>query len=133
MCTFNHTINSLTTSFQYEPTSQKMTSFRRTTFVSSQSYYLPSWQNTSVTFESLFNNVLFIYMNMFIVTVSTVDVDAVLGRTASLPCDVTPDTNEDRVYMVLWFRKSGGKPIYRYILILYLKLSVFVYSYVTLI
>ncbi|KAF9823857.1 hypothetical protein SFRURICE_013394 [Spodoptera frugiperda] len=46
--------------------------------------------------------------------VSTVDVDAVLGRTASLPCDVTPDTNEDRVYMVLWFRKSGGKPIYSF-------------------
>ena len=52
-----------------------------------------------------------------IVAVSTVDVDAVLGRTASLPCDVTPDTNEDRVYMVLWFRAgkaTGGKPIYRY-------------------
>lgn len=46
---------------------------------------------------------------------STVDVDAVLGRTASLPCDVTPDATEDRVYMVLWFRKSGGKPIYRYV------------------
>ncbi|XP_038206654.1 neural cell adhesion molecule 1-like [Zerene cesonia] len=46
--------------------------------------------------------------------VSTVDVDAVLGRTASLPCDVTPDGNEDRVYMVLWFRKSGGKPIYSF-------------------
>ncbi|XP_028038634.1 nephrin [Bombyx mandarina] len=46
--------------------------------------------------------------------VSTVDVDAVLGRTASLPCDVTPDANEDRVYMVLWFRKSGGKPIYSF-------------------
>ncbi|CAH2094648.1 unnamed protein product [Euphydryas editha] len=45
---------------------------------------------------------------------STVDVDAVLGKTASLPCDVTPDTNEDRVYMVLWFRKSGGKPIYSF-------------------
>ncbi|XP_026315160.1 neural cell adhesion molecule 1-like [Hyposmocoma kahamanoa] len=49
--------------------------------------------------------------------VSTVDVDAVLGRTASLPCDVTPDTKEDRVYMVLWFRAgkaSGGKPIYSF-------------------
>lgn len=48
--------------------------------------------------------------------VSTEDVDAVLGRTASLPCDVTPDTKEDRVYMVLWFRAgkaTGGKPIYR--------------------
>lgn len=54
--------------------------------------------------------------NVFVL-VSTVDVDAVLGRTASLPCDVTPDTKEDRVYMVLWFRAgkaSGGKPIYRY-------------------
>ncbi|XP_073950537.1 neural cell adhesion molecule 1-like isoform X1 [Choristoneura fumiferana] len=46
--------------------------------------------------------------------VSTVDVDAVLGRTASLPCDVAPDAAEDRVYMVLWFRKSGGKPIYSF-------------------
>ncbi|XP_047537000.1 synaptogenesis protein syg-2-like [Vanessa atalanta] len=49
--------------------------------------------------------------------VSTVEVDAVLGRTASLPCDVTPDTNEDRVYMVLWFRagkSTGGKPIYSF-------------------
>ncbi|XP_047509251.1 synaptogenesis protein syg-2-like isoform X1 [Pieris napi] len=49
--------------------------------------------------------------------VSTVDVDAVLGRTASLPCDVTPDANEDRVYMVLWFRagkNTGGKPIYSF-------------------
>ncbi|CAK1552237.1 unnamed protein product [Leptosia nina] len=49
--------------------------------------------------------------------VSTVEVDAVLGRTASLPCDVTPDANEDRVYMVLWFRAgkaTGGKPIYSF-------------------
>ncbi|CAG9136308.1 unnamed protein product [Plutella xylostella] len=48
---------------------------------------------------------------------STVDVDAVLGRTAALPCDVTPDTKEDRVYMVLWFRAgkaTGGKPIYSF-------------------
>ncbi|VVC94375.1 unnamed protein product [Leptidea sinapis] len=45
------------------------------------------------------------------------DVDAVLGRTASLPCDVTPEANEDRVYMVLWFRagkSTGGKPIYSF-------------------
>ncbi|XP_063627872.1 neural cell adhesion molecule 1-like isoform X1 [Cydia splendana] len=49
--------------------------------------------------------------------VSTVDVDAVLGRTASLPCDVAPDAAEDRVYMVLWFRAgkaTGGKPIYSF-------------------
>ncbi|KAJ0172067.1 hypothetical protein K1T71_012040 [Dendrolimus kikuchii] len=45
---------------------------------------------------------------------STMDVEAVVGRTASLPCDIEPDTNEDRVYMVLWFRHSGGKPLYSF-------------------
>ncbi|XP_013147355.1 PREDICTED: nephrin-like [Papilio polytes] len=48
------------------------------------------------------------------VPVSTVDVQAVVGRTAHLPCDIEPDTNEDRVYMVLWFRHAGGKPLYSF-------------------
>ncbi|XP_053615772.1 hemicentin-2-like isoform X1 [Plodia interpunctella] len=48
------------------------------------------------------------------VPVSTMDVEAVVGRTASLPCDIEPDTNEDRVYMVLWFRHAGGKPLYSF-------------------
>ncbi|XP_050556217.1 hemicentin-2 [Spodoptera frugiperda] len=48
------------------------------------------------------------------VPVSTVEVEAVVGRTASLPCDIEPDSNEDRVYMVLWFRHSGGKPLYSF-------------------
>lgn len=48
-----------------------------------------------------------------VVTVSTVAVDAVLGRSAALPCDIEPDTREDRVYMVLWFRENAGKPLYR--------------------
>ncbi|KAG6462565.1 hypothetical protein O3G_MSEX013339 [Manduca sexta] len=42
------------------------------------------------------------------------EVEAVVGRTASLPCDIEPDSNEDRVYMVLWFRHSGGKPLYSF-------------------
>ncbi|XP_046737249.1 protein turtle homolog A isoform X1 [Diprion similis] len=46
--------------------------------------------------------------------VSTLEVTAVLGRTAELPCDIEPSTREDRVYMVLWFRDSSVKPIYRY-------------------
>ncbi|CAH2095617.1 unnamed protein product [Euphydryas editha] len=50
---------------------------------------------------------------MDFVPVSTVDVEAVVGRTATLPCDIEPDSNEDRVYMVLWFRHAGGKPLYR--------------------
>ncbi|XP_037302129.1 hemicentin-2 isoform X1 [Manduca sexta] len=48
------------------------------------------------------------------VPVSTMEVEAVVGRTASLPCDIEPDSNEDRVYMVLWFRHSGGKPLYSF-------------------
>ncbi|XP_012545535.1 neural cell adhesion molecule 2 isoform X2 [Bombyx mori] len=48
------------------------------------------------------------------VPVSTMGVEAVVGRTASLPCDIEPDSNEDRVYMVLWFRHAGGKPLYSF-------------------
>ncbi|XP_049278439.1 uncharacterized protein LOC125761396 [Anopheles funestus] len=46
--------------------------------------------------------------------VSTVTVEAVLGRTATLPCDIEPEELNDRVYMVLWFRESAGKPLYSY-------------------
>ncbi|KAK7865976.1 hypothetical protein R5R35_009404 [Gryllus longicercus] len=46
--------------------------------------------------------------------VSTVLVDAVLGRSVTLPCDIEPTTREDRVYMVLWFRDNAGKPLYRF-------------------
>ncbi|XP_030369945.1 uncharacterized protein LOC115620710 [Scaptodrosophila lebanonensis] len=46
--------------------------------------------------------------------VSTVAVEAVLGRTASLPCDIEPEAKDDRVYMVLWFRESAGKPLYSF-------------------
>lgn len=46
---------------------------------------------------------------------STVSVEAVLGKTASLPCDIEPEVRDDRVYMVLWFRESAGKPLYRYV------------------
>uniref|UniRef100_A0A1A9WTW0 Ig-like domain-containing protein n=1 Tax=Glossina brevipalpis TaxID=37001 RepID=A0A1A9WTW0_9MUSC len=44
--------------------------------------------------------------------VSTVAIEAVLGRTATLPCDIEPEAKDDRVYMVLWFRESAGKPLY---------------------
>ncbi|XP_014604552.1 PREDICTED: nephrin-like [Polistes canadensis] len=46
--------------------------------------------------------------------VATFEVSAVLGRTASLPCDIEPSTREDRVYMVLWFRDYAVKPIYSF-------------------
>ncbi|XP_050679444.1 immunoglobulin superfamily member 21-like [Leptidea sinapis] len=48
------------------------------------------------------------------VPVSTTEVEGVVGRRALLPCDVEPDLHEDRVYMVLWFRHAGGKPLYSF-------------------
>lgn len=45
--------------------------------------------------------------------VSTVSVEAVLGRSTSLPCDIEPEVRDDRVYMVLWFREKAGKPLYK--------------------
>ena len=45
--------------------------------------------------------------------VTTISVEAVLGRTVTLPCDIEPEGRDDRVYMVLWFRESAGKPLYR--------------------
>lgn len=52
-----------------------------------------------------------------LVPVSTISVEAVLGRTVTLPCDIEPEVREDRVYMVLWFRESAGKPLYRWVFI----------------
>lgn len=51
----------------------------------------------------------------FSIAVSTVSVEAVLGRTAIMPCDIEPDIRDDRVYMVLWFRENAGKPLYRWV------------------
>lgn len=45
--------------------------------------------------------------------VSTVTVEAVLGRSTTMPCDIEPDVRDDRVYMVLWFRESMPKPLYK--------------------
>lgn len=49
----------------------------------------------------------------FIFSVTTVTVEAVLGRSATMPCDIEPDARDDRVYMVLWFRESMPKPLYK--------------------
>lgn len=42
-------------------------------------------------------------------------VEAVLGKTTNLPCDIESRDRQNVVYMVLWFRKNDDKPIYRYI------------------
>lgn len=46
-------------------------------------------------------------------SVSLQAVDAVLGRSAVLPCDIEPEIRDARPYMVLWYRDRNSKPIYR--------------------
>ncbi|KAL0270121.1 UNVERIFIED_CONTAM: hypothetical protein PYX00_007628 [Menopon gallinae] len=41
-------------------------------------------------------------------------VDAILGRSVAMPCDIEPLDRDDRVHMVLWFREKGGKPLYSF-------------------
>jgi hypothetical protein len=42
-------------------------------------------------------------------TVSTVE-----GGRAEMPCDISAPTLGDSVYLVLWYQKDSGTPIYRY-------------------
>jgi hypothetical protein len=46
--------------------------------------------------------------------VVTQDIEAVEGKSVSLPCDVTPPNNHDKVYMVFWFQHGSGYPIYSF-------------------
>jgi len=41
------------------------------------------------------------------------EVQAVLGGRAELPCDVSATRRDDAVHMVLWFRYDFAKPVYR--------------------
>ena len=43
----------------------------------------------------------------------TVSVWSVTGHRAFLPCDLTPPTKSELVYLVLWYRGDEGEPIYR--------------------
>lgn len=53
-----------------------------------------------------------IFFILLVILVPTM-VEAVLGKTTTLPCDIEPEIQNDRVYMVLWFRENTGKPLYR--------------------
>ncbi|XP_065222529.1 synaptogenesis protein syg-2-like isoform X2 [Planococcus citri] len=44
----------------------------------------------------------------------THSIQAVLGKTANLPCDIESRDKQNVVYMVLWFRKNDDKPIYSF-------------------
>ncbi|KAH8023084.1 hypothetical protein HPB51_010868 [Rhipicephalus microplus] len=41
-----------------------------------------------------------------------VHVVGVLGERASLPCDMTPNTTDDEVSLVLWYKDDSTTPIY---------------------
>ncbi|XP_044730222.1 neural cell adhesion molecule 1 [Chrysoperla carnea] len=43
-----------------------------------------------------------------------VDVQGVLTKKATLPCDITPHDKHDTVSMVLWFKESSSEPLYRF-------------------
>ena len=44
-----------------------------------------------------------------VVVVTTVE-----GGQVDLPCDIRSPTPGDSVYLVLWYRKDSGTPIYSY-------------------
>lgn len=69
----------------------------------------PSIDTRFVFYFSICPDILFFSFTAVIVS----SVDAVLGRSATLPCDIEPGIREDRVYMVLWYRDKHIKPIYR--------------------
>ena len=52
-------------------------------------------------------------VNLLFSVLDTVSVWSVTGHRAFLPCDLTPPTKTELVYLVLWYRGNEGEPIYR--------------------
>ena len=59
---------------------------------------------------------------LFCLSVPVKSVDAVIGGKAELPCDIYPSETSDDVYLVLWYRDIAGKPLYRWIRHILLKM-----------
>ncbi|KAK3925705.1 Matrix remodeling-associated protein 8 [Frankliniella fusca] len=45
-------------------------------------------------------------------SVQVVNVEAVLGHRATLPCDISANRTDDRVQMVMWFQVAASKPLF---------------------
>ena len=48
---------------------------------------------------------------------------AAVGKSAELPCDLTPPTPQDSVKLLLWFKDTTGIPLYRQVQYFYLMAS----------
>lgn len=48
--------------------------------------------------------------SVLVFAVPVASVQALLGKKASMPCDVQPYEPDDAVHMVLWFREMDGAP-----------------------
>lgn len=50
---------------------------------------------------------------MFPFSVPTYTMEALIGETVYLPCNVSTQEYGDDVVLVLWYREDKGTPIYR--------------------
>ncbi len=46
--------------------------------------------------------------------VPVANVSGLLGRSARLPCDTTPPSQDNPLLLVIWFKEPSPDPIYRY-------------------
>ena len=54
----------------------------------------------------------FIFLSLFLFAVRIEKASVVTGRTAELPCDISPPAM-DSLYLVLWYKNDSDFPIYK--------------------
>lgn len=60
-----------------------------------------------------FAHLIYTYIFFISFTVPVTAVLGVLGKKASLPCDINSNDPKDAISMVLWFKATDGEPLYR--------------------
>ena len=70
-----------------------------------------------LAFITLFDIHSYIISTYFIIVSGAynyLNVSAIIGHNAEIPCELTPHTKTDNAYLVLWwFKDIFGTPIYR--------------------
>ena len=66
----------------------------------------------------MFNDMIWLLFttNMLFFSDNRNKVQAVVGETAILPCELTPAMKSDSAHLVLWYKELFGTPIYRFAL-----------------